>query len=187
MQIKKLIGDKVYLSPRNPDDYEIFTKWMNDLEVTKGLTSSHRIFTFTDEKKYLSMDSNQSESHFMIVDNESDKTIGSTALMDIDYINRTATLGVFIGDKDFWGKGYGSDAINLILDFGFNIHNLNNIKLHVYDYNERAIKCYEKLGFKVVGRLRESKIVCNKKYDDIIMDMLSSEFESNYIKKIYND
>ncbi|MDO7205773.1 GNAT family protein [Paraclostridium bifermentans] len=62
-----------------------------------------------------------------------------------------------MGDKDNWGNGYGKEALSLLLDFGFNLLNLNNIVLKVYSFNKQAIKCYSKIGFKEAGRLREAK------------------------------
>ena len=101
---------------------------------------------------------------------------------DINSINRTATLGIFIGDKNFRGNGYGTEAIRLLLDYGFNYMNLNNIKLDVMEFNERAIKCYKKCGFKEYGRRRKCRFINGKYYDSIEMDILAEEFEGNYIK-----
>lgn len=184
MYFKKLIGKRIYLSPRGSGDYLKFTEWLNDMEVTRGLTTSHMLYTAESEKSFLESNVGPNERTFVIVDGSVDKLIGTCGLLDIDFINRNAMLGIFIGDKDYWNDGYGQEAINLILDFGFNVLNLHNIMLKVYSYNERAINCYKKIGFKEAGRIRESKIIAGKKYDDILMDILSTEFESDYIKKI---
>ena len=81
-------------------------------------------------------------------------------------------------------KGSGQESLNLILDFGFNILNFHNMYLKVYDYNKIAISCYEKVGFKEAGRLRETKIIAGQKFDTIYMDMLASEFKSPVIADI---
>ncbi len=99
-----------------------------------------------------------------------------------DFINRTATLGIFIGDKDYRNEGYGTEAIKLILDYGFNYLNLNNIKLDLMSFNERALKCYIKCGFKEYGRRRNCKYINGKYYDSIEMDILANEFNGDYIK-----
>ena len=124
---------------------------------------------------------------FGITDNATDKLIGNCSLFDISHINRKAELGIFIGDKTYWNKGFGTEAIELIIDYGFNILNLHNIWLEVYSFNKRAIKSYEKAGFQIIGKRREAKIINGKKYDEIYMDILSSEFESVYIKKIMGE
>ena len=140
---KKLVGERIYLSPINTEDVEIFTEWLSDFETTDYLGRSGELITLEKEKKYLEEISN-SEAAFVIVTLKEDKMIGIIHLERINAINRTATLGIFIGDKEYRSKGYGTEAIRLILDYGFNYLNLNNIKLDLMEFNERALKCYKK-------------------------------------------
>lgn len=184
MYFKKITGKRIYLSPRGAEDYLKFTEWLNDMEVTRGLLTSHMVYTAEAEKRYLESDLGPEERSFAIIDMETDKIIGTCGLMNIDFINRHAELGIFIGDKDYWNDGYGTEAINLLLDFGFNILNLHSTMLKVYSFNDRAINCYKKVGFKEVGRLREYKIILGNKYDEVIMDILSCEFKSDVISNI---
>lgn len=178
---KKLLGEKIYLSPRNSADYEIFTKWLNDFETTDYIGRSANLMTIDAEKEFLQKSINENQA-FAIVQLENDKLIGTISLEKIDYINRTAVLGIFIGEKEEINKGYGQEAINLILDYGFNYLNLNNIKLDVLDFNKRAIACYEKCGFKEYGKRRKSTFINGKYYDRISMDILKEEFTKSYIK-----
>lgn len=141
---KKLVGERIYLSPRNGEDVEIFTEWLNDFYVTDYIGRSHQTLTLQEEKAYL--EKNQDDKNtFAIVDSITDQMIGTIGLHSVDNINRTATLGIFIGDKNYWSKGYGTEAIQLILDFGFNYLNLNNIDLTLMEFNQRALKCYAKV------------------------------------------
>ena len=172
---KKLVGDRIYLSPGNSEDVEIFTMWLNDIETAKYIGRSAQIITLDSEKKYLEQNSTP-EATFVIVTLDNDKMIGSVSLEEINWINRKATLGIFIGDKDYRSKGYGTEAIKLILDFGFNHLNLNNIKLDLLEFNERALKCYKKCGFKEYGRRRKANYFDGKYYDIISMDILKEEF-----------
>lgn len=89
---------------------------------------------------------------------------------------RSADLGIMIYSKENWDKGYGTDAMNVILDFGFNYQNLHRIELSVYPNNKRAIYMYKKLGFKEVGRRRESRFMDGKYQDEIIMDIIQREW-----------
>lgn len=178
---KKLIGERIYLSPRNNEDIEKFTEWLNDFGTTDYIGRSAYITTLEGEKRYFEESSNKNYNFFIVTLNE-DKLIGTVGLENYDSINRTAVLGIFIGDKDYRSKGYGTEAIQLILDYGFNYLNLNNIKLDLMSFNERALKCYKKCGFKEYGRRRKCKYINGKYYDSIEMDILSSEFEGNYIK-----
>lgn len=178
---KKLVGDRIYLSPRNSEDVEKFTEWMNDFQVTDYIGRSGSLMSLESEKKYLEENYN-SEGTFVIVTLAENKIIGTIGLKDINTINRSAVLGIFIGDKDYLSKGYGTEAIRLILDFGFNYMNLHNIKLELISFNERALKCYKKCGFVETGRTRENVFVNGRYYDTISMDILSNEFNESYIR-----
>lgn len=178
---KKLIGERIYLSPRNNEEIEKFTEWLNDFETTDYTGRSAYITTLEGEKKYFEENINRNYN-FFIVTLDTDKLIGTVGLENYDGINRTATLGIFIGDKEYRSQGYGTEAIKLILDYGFNYLNLNNIKLDLMSFNERALKCYQKCGFKEYGRRRECKFINGKYYDSIEMDILSEEFKDSYIR-----
>lgn len=178
---KKLVGERIYLSPRNVEDVEKITEWMNDFEITDYTGRSYQTMTLQNEKAYLEKEQDN-KSVFAIIDLQTDEIIGNVGLHDINNINRTATLGIFIGNKDYRSKGYGTEAIKLILDFGFNYLNLNNIDLALMEFNKRALKCYEKCGFKEIGRRRKCKFINGRYYDSILMDILSEEFTKSYIK-----
>ena len=177
---KKLVGERIYLSPRNVEDIEIFTQWMNDFYITDYTGRSHQVVSLQDEKEYL--ESGGDKTTFAIIDEQKDEIIGTVGLHKIDNINRTATLGIFIGNRDYWSKGYGTEAIQLIIDFGFNYLNLKNIDLAVMEFNQRAVRCYQKCGFKEIGRRRKCKFINGKYYDSILMDILAEDFKESYIK-----
>lgn len=170
---EKVKGDRLYLSPINIEDAEIYTKWLNDKEISDNLGSS-RMISLEYEKEWIRK--NRDAYNFAIVLRESDKLIGNCGFSNIDTINKTATLGIFIGDKDEQNKGYGREALKCLLDYGFNTLNLNNIMLTVFAYNERAIKTYKKIGFKTFGVRRASQYYDGKLYDVIYMDILKDEF-----------
>lgn len=180
MYYKKLVGKNIYLSPRTVDDAEQFTEWVNDFRTTDYLGMSGKIMTLEKEKEFLEKHIGD-EATFNIVTLDEDKLIGSISLENIDHFNRRGTLGIFIGDIEEREKGYGTEAIRLILDYGFNYLNLNNIKLDVMEFNERAIACYKKCGFKEIGRRRKSEFLDGKYYDRISMDILKEEFTGKYI------
>lgn len=179
--LKKLIGDRIYLSPRSTEDAEKFTEWLNDFETTDYTGRSSGLLTLAGEKEYLEKNINP-EANFVIVTLDDDKMIGTVSLERINHINRRATLGVFIGDKDYRNNGYGTEAIRLILEYGFKYLNLNNINLSLMEFNERALACYKKCGFKEYGRRRKSEFVNGKYYDAIYMDVLAEEFTGDYIR-----
>lgn len=179
--LKKLIGERIYLSPRNIEDFEKYTEWFNDFETTDYLGRSGALVTLGGEKKYLEETANE-EANFAIITIDENKLIGGISIENINHIKRRGTLGIFIGDKDYREKGYGTEAIRLILDYGFNYLNLNNINLDLMEFNERALACYKKCGFKEYGRRRKCEFLNGKYYDIISMDILAEEFNVNFIK-----
>lgn len=170
---EKIRGERLYLSPMSEDDLEIYTKWMNDKEITEKLGNYYKNITLSFEKKYLE---NESGYSFAIVLKKENRLIGNISLMDVNNINQTASLGIFIGDKEDRNKGYGKEAIKILLDYGFNTLNLNNIMLGVFSFNEFAIRTYEKIGFKKIGHRRNSIYRNGKLYDEIFMDILKDDF-----------
>jgi len=179
--IKKLIGENIYLALRSLDDAEQYTIWLNDFNVSDYIGRSSQVFSVEAEKKYLEQQS-EDDCAFGIVTLNGDRLIGTIDLQNIDKINRTAVLGIFIGDQEYREKGLGTEAIRLLLDFGFNYLNLHSIKLDLMEFNERAYKCYTKCGFKEIGRRRECKYINGKYYDSISMDILKDEFTESYIR-----
>ena len=178
---KKLLGEKIYLSPLTVEDAEEFTKWLNDFQTTDYLGRSGAIITLEGEKQFLE-EHIKGESTFGIIEIETDKIVGTISLEKINHLNRTGTLGIFIGKTEARNKGYGTEAIRLILDYGFNYLNLNNICLDLLEVNERALACYKKCGFKEYGRRRKCIYLDGKYYDRIRMDILAEEFKDKYIK-----
>lgn len=180
---KKIVGDRIYLSPRNAGNEEVekCAEWLNDFDTTDYLGRSHMICTTESERIYFEKSINE-EANFFIITLEDNKLIGNIAIENINHINRTGTLGIFIGDKEYRNKGYGTEAIKLLLEYGFKYLNLNNIVLELMGFNERALACYKKCGFKEIGRRRKCRFVNGKYYDIIIMDILAEEFKEDCIK-----
>lgn len=170
---KKIKGERLYLSPMCEEDYEIYTKWMNDKEVAEKLGTYHKVTTISSEKKWLE---NETGYSFAIVLNKTDELIGNICLMDINHASQSASLGIFIGEKENRNKGYGKEAIKLLLNYGFNTLNLNNIMLSVVSFNKYAIRTYKKIGFREIGFRRQCIYRQGKLYDELFMDILKKEF-----------
>ncbi|PKM63109.1 MAG: GNAT family N-acetyltransferase [Firmicutes bacterium HGW-Firmicutes-21] len=177
---RKILGKYIYLSPINVDDVEIYTKWLNDKEVSGNLGNfKHIISTFSEQKTLERMSSEG--YNFSIVGSEDDVLIGNISLNQVDNINRSATVGLFIGEAENRCKGYGSEALCLILNFGFNTLNLHNIMLKVHADNEQAIACYKKAGFREFGRRHEAKFKDGNYIDIIHMEILDSSFNVKHV------
>lgn len=183
---RKIVGEKVYLSPINPEDAMQYVEWLNNIDTAKYLGQYTLIHTETNEKAWINSIDKNGEYNFAIVEKENDKLLGNVSLVNIKQINRTAELGIFIGDKDYLSKGYGSDAIRAILDYGFNYLNLNNIMLRAFAFNKRAIKAYEKCGFKTFGIWKEAYYFNGEYVDEVYMNVLKRDFNSMKVEKTNN-
>jgi len=181
MYIRKLVGEKCYLSPIDPDDAELYATWLNDTEVTDYLNLATAVISIEGEREILQRLSR--EQNYAIVNIENNELLGNVGLVSVNHIHRTAEMGIFIGNKDYWSKGYGLEAISLFIDYCYKKLNLNNITLRTYSYNTRAIRCYEKAGFKKVGELREALRINLKDYNIILMDILPADFYRIYQAK----
>ena len=172
-------GRLINLRPLKESDLDEIMKWINNLEVTKYLSSLIFPVSRLEEEKYLEkMMSKNDEQKNMVIENMERQYIGKISLVHIDWKNRNAELGIVIGNKKDWGKGYGTEAIRMVLDYGFYQMNLNSIYLWVFEYNPRGIRCYEKCGFKKDGTLRKSHFYQGKYHNEILMSILRDEFES---------
>lgn len=172
---KKIIGKRIYLSPVNEDDAEIYIRWMNET-VAQSFGQYPLVVSSKSDLKWL-FEPPADMQRYAIVLLEGDIMIGSVSIHNIDHLNRNAFLGIFIGEEENRSNGYGAEAIRLILAYGFKTLNLHNIMLSVNADNPEAIACYEKVGFREVGRRREWVFKNGKYIDRIYMDMLASEFE----------
>jgi RimJ/RimL family protein N-acetyltransferase len=110
------------------------------------------------------------------IETQDETHIGNLGLHDIDSENRRAMLGIVIGRKDYWGRGYGTDAIRTALGWAFGYLNLHRVYLTVYAYNARAIRCYEKCGFQHEGSMRQARYTHGRYYDELMMGILRDEF-----------
>jgi RimJ/RimL family protein N-acetyltransferase len=182
--LRKLIGNKCYLSPVDASETEKVAKWSNDIEIAIRTGDISDMITCEIQRRYLENMNNSTGYAFYIIREEDDEVIGIGRLMRINFINRNAVMGMFIGEKSNRSKGIGTEAIKLLLDFGFNVLNLRNIMIETYSFNEAAIRACKKCGFKEIGRRRNSIIYGKKEYDEVFMDILSEEFQDSVINKV---
>lgn len=173
---KKIVGERIYLSPMSVDDAETYVKWMNSRDVSDRVHSTHKMINVEDEREWIKRILEKGSYDFAIILSETDELIGNCSINKISFIDGTATLGIFIGEEENRNKGYGSEALNLLLDYGFNILNLNNIDLGVISFNERAIKCYKKIGFKEYSRRHECYYLDGKYHDILHLEMLKKDY-----------
>jgi len=181
-----LVGDLVALGPVHKGILPLLWKWENDLELS--VLTGDPVHPLTPEgidtlyERYSKSD--QSHASFVIYERATLRPIGTIGLPNISHAHRTAELGVGIGEHDCWGKGFGTEATRLILDYAFSVLGLHNVMLRVFDYNERAIRAYQKVGFKEIGRRRQAQRVGGQAYDIVYMDCLATEFTGSVLGQL---
>ncbi len=171
---KKLVGKRVYLSPIDPEDAPLYTRWLNNLSLTRNLTVSSLQISLPGEHAVLE---EMTKNHdYAIVSLEDDALIGNCGIAQLNHLKQSGEVGIFIGEDSFRGKGYGSEALRLLLGYAFDYLNLHSVMLRVFDFNKQGMACYKKVGFKEVGRRRESFRIEGSWHDEIYMDILEDEF-----------
>jgi RimJ/RimL family protein N-acetyltransferase len=176
-------GKLVNLRAVEIGDLDANVAWFNDREVTRHLASMRYPMSRASEEVWLR---NRSESPlgfhnvFFAIETRDGRHIGNTGLESVSAENRNARLGIAIGDKDFWSKGYGADAIITLLRFGFDEMNLHRIDLTVDEDNARGIACYTKVGFVEEARLRHDRYTRGRYADTLVMGILRHEFEKRH-------
>jgi RimJ/RimL family protein N-acetyltransferase len=169
-----LKGKKVILRPLRNSDGPYFVQWLKDPDVNK-FTTRRPISIRGWGKKMIKQ--NEFIKNFAI-DTKDKNLIGSISLYNINKHDKNATISILIGDKNYWGKGYGTDAMITLVDYAFSKLKLHKMNLEegVYEYNKRAISLYRKLGFKNEGVIRENVLYKGKFYNTVNMGILRSEW-----------
>jgi diamine N-acetyltransferase len=186
MDVEYLIeGERAALGPMRRDLAQTYVTWLNRVEVKSGLTHLG-ILTPESEEAWIADTAKAngelepSSANFTIYDRGDGTPVGTCALMDISHRHRRAKFGILLGERR--GQGLGTDATRLALDWAFNVLSLLNVLLEVYPWNAGAIRAYEKAGFQVIGRRREALLHHGRRWDEIYMDAVASEFTGSVLR-----
>lgn len=153
-----MIGEKIRLRPIEREDLPRFVRWFGDAETRRHL-AVYLPFSLAQEERWFERLAERLESGrdvVLAVETRDGVHIGSAGLHAIDWKNRSAELGIAIGEKDYWNQGYGTDAVCTLLRLAFEEMNLHRVFLRVDEDNLRAVRCYEKCGFRKEGLLRDA-------------------------------
>lgn len=185
MDVEYLIeGERAALGPLRRDLADAYATWMNRVEVKSGLTNLGILErqseeAWLEETARANAQVEPAAANFTIYDLSDGAPVGTCALMDISHRHRRAKFGILLGERR--GQGLGTEATRLTLDWGFNVLSLVNVLLEVYPWNAGAIRAYEKAGFRLVGRRRQALLHHGRRWDEILMDALASEFTGSVL------
>jgi RimJ/RimL family protein N-acetyltransferase len=172
------IGRRVYLRPVEMEDVPMMCRWMNHPEVTRTLRV-WRPMSVANEREWVEhVSRSQNDVACVIVTREEGRPIGTCGLMRIDWQARSAGFGIGIGEPDAWGKGFGTEATQLMTDIAFDTLNLNRVWLEVFAGHDSARHVYEKCGYRLEGTQRQAAFRDGAYVDAHLMSVLRPEWEA---------
>jgi RimJ/RimL family protein N-acetyltransferase len=173
---ERLVGSRVVLRRHVPDNLAAFRTWYADPEIARLARYQQAPMRPEEIERFFTARVIGPEAMAMAIHEAStDRLIGTCAFSQLDGDNGSALYHITIGEKDAWGHGYGTDATQLMLDHAFGTMGLHRIALYVFEFNERAIRTYQRCGFVVEGRSRESIFRDGRWWDELAMSVLETD------------
>jgi RimJ/RimL family protein N-acetyltransferase len=180
MNLELLRGTTVRLAALSQDDAPRMAGWYEDAGYLRLQETNRAVpkSVAQIEAELEQFESSADTIVFGIRTRAEDELVGLLGFYEIEWSNQVAWLGMGIGDRNAWGKGYGTEALRLGLQYAFDELNLHRLTLTVIAYNERAIALYEKVGFRREGVFREFGQRDGKRYDMYLYGLLRPEWEA---------
>lgn len=174
-------GERVHLTSEDPDVVaKAFTRWPQDSEYFRLLDSeAPRLFSEKKNKEWVEKDLEKDPKDgffFSIKLQETGQVIGFIGFFDLHWNHGDTLVAIAIGEREHWGKGYGTEAMQLMLRYAFDELNLRRVTLLVFDYNERAQRSYAKSGFVLEGRMRGMMRREGRRWDWLFMGILKEDW-----------
>jgi RimJ/RimL family protein N-acetyltransferase len=181
-----ILGEKVALGPYDKSIVETYHRWVNDFDMLRlgGLPIKPR----TLEQLIAAFERWATEDDsvwFLMYEVSTWRPVGWTGIQHIDLHHRSAEFGITIAEPDARGRGYGTEAAQLVLDYAFTARGLHSVYLTTAAYNLAGQRAYKKAGFREAGRLRDADFMGGKFWDLLYMDCLSTEFTSPVLARIF--
>jgi RimJ/RimL family protein N-acetyltransferase len=178
-------GEGVALGPLRRDLVPTYQRWDTDFATNRTTAIARPVTLEQEAAGYDRAAMSDQDVFFTIYDLASWRPIGKTYLESIDPRNRTAEFGIVVGEEEYRGKGFGTEATRLVLDYAFTVLGLHNVMLVVYEFNLAGRRAYEKAGFREFGRRRQAHLMGGRGWDVIYMECLASDFISSVLGPIF--
>jgi RimJ/RimL family protein N-acetyltransferase len=180
-----IVGEKVALGPLRADLAPAYARWMNQLEVRRGLdyrgiATSKSQETWVEDNTKRGAEDEPQVVEFTIYDRRDSTPVGTAGLLDIAYAHGTAGFGIFIGERR--GQGLGSEATRLVLDYAFHVLQLRNVMLETLVWNSPGLKAYERAGFRRIGVRRGARVSRGRPTDVVLMDAVPEDFGASALR-----
>ncbi|MBN1934107.1 MAG: GNAT family N-acetyltransferase [Anaerolineae bacterium] len=173
-----LVGERVYLRSPERGDLAYIRRWANDPEIRRVTGEVLPMTSVEADAFWERINSDRDRAWFTVVLRESDRIIGEAGLLRMFHPWRTTDLSIVLGEKDTWGQGYGTEAIDLLLDYAFGYLGFHRVSIGVVGFNERALLFYEKVGFRREGIQRDGYFYDHAFHDFVMMSILENEFRA---------
>jgi RimJ/RimL family protein N-acetyltransferase len=183
--IINIVGERVSLGPRRRDLIPLHQRWGNDFAIARNLGAFGPVTVERETAWYERIVASEDMNAFVIYERATERPVGSTELMHIDFRNGRADFGIYIGEAEARGKGYGTETTRLMLDYAFTALGLRNVALTVAEWNGAGQRAYAKAGFREFGRRRACWPMAGRWWDEVHMDALASEFASPVLARIF--
>lgn len=170
-----LVGENIVLRELRESDLTHTHRWVNDRNLKLYSGPYHPVSELETRKWYEKVSLDTNSYIFVIETSTEQRVIGICSLANIDRVARKAELRIKIGEREYWGQGYGVEATRLLVQFGFTDLNLHRIYLFVFEDNQRAIRAYEKCGFVREGQLKDDAFINGRYVDSIVMGITTNE------------
>lgn len=167
---------RIKLVPLEKEYIERIRRWRLKSDIRKNFFSWQLVNKIQQEKWFENYCADKSSMIFSIIREEDHEFIGIMSLNNIDHFHQRAELGSLIGEKKYWGKGYATESLNLLLEYGFNELNLNKVYSYIYSDNKGSIKKNQKNGFEIDGTLREHAFGEGRYKDVVVMSILKKQY-----------
>lgn len=179
MYYKKYDGDRIYLSPLNIDDVQLYTRWMNDETLTSGLSNCKFLFNDLNEREWIENAMRKGDYNFAVIRKSDNLPIGIYGLEVKDQVSRRYHVGGHIGDYENRGQGYGTEALKLISKFAFEILNAKTLFSGVFAFNKASLRHIEKAGYTICGHFRNAYYYNGVYHDEVCIEMTREDYYQN--------